>query len=145
MLEPTKKKQKTKNKNTPLSKTKKKLQRDGRRGTIMVKSNPIPSRWVPHKLENNNIKEVPPLLWSFGTPHQASQPGDPTKGLEIPRESDLEGQWDLLQDLHRPGGTETPGSENTNKILHAPRLRVKKQWLHRKLSQNFLLVLAGLL
>ena len=59
-MEPTKKKKKKKK--TPLSKTKKKLQRDGRRGTIMVKSNPIPSRWVPHKLENNNIKEVPPLL-----------------------------------------------------------------------------------
>ena len=77
MLEPTKKE-------TPHPKTKKKLQRDGRRGTILTKSNPIPTRWVTHKLENNNnTKEVLPLLWRFWTSCQASQPGDPTKGLGI--------------------------------------------------------------
>ena len=34
---------------------------DGRRGTIMIKSNPIPTRWATHKLEINNAKEVLPL------------------------------------------------------------------------------------
>ena len=29
-------------------------------------------------------------------PRQASQPGDLTNGLGIPKESDLEGQWDLM-------------------------------------------------
>ena len=35
----------------------------------------------------------------FQTPHQASQPGDPTKGLGISRESGLEGQQDLITGL----------------------------------------------
>ena len=32
---------------------------DGRRGTIMIKTNPI-LRWVTHKLENNYTTEVLP-------------------------------------------------------------------------------------
>ena len=40
-------------KDTPCSKTKKKLQWDGRRSAIMIKSNFIPIRWVTHKLHNN--------------------------------------------------------------------------------------------
>ena len=43
-------------------KTKKKPQKDGRRGTITIKSNPITTRWVTHRLENNNTKEVLALL-----------------------------------------------------------------------------------
>ena len=83
---------------TPLSlaKIKKKPQRDGRKGTIMIKSNSIPTRWVTHKLENNSTKEVLPLLWRFWTPCQASRPEDTTKGLGILKESDLEAQGDLI-------------------------------------------------
>ena len=77
-------------------KTKKKPQWDGQRGIITIKSDPTPARWVTHKLENNNTKEVLPLLWRFWTPHQASQPEDLTKGLEAPRESGLGGQCDLI-------------------------------------------------
>ena len=33
-----------------------------RRGAIMMKSNPISTGWVTHKLENNNTQEVLPLL-----------------------------------------------------------------------------------
>ena len=39
----------------------KKLQQDGK-GSIMIKSNAIPTLWVTFKLENNNTKEVLPLL-----------------------------------------------------------------------------------
>ena len=42
-------------------KTKKKLQGDGRRGTIMIKSNHNPTGWATQKLEKNNTKEVLPL------------------------------------------------------------------------------------
>ena len=35
---------------------------------------------------------------------QASQPGDPTKGLGIPRESGLEGQRDLIIELPQDWG-----------------------------------------
>ena len=49
-------------KDTPCPKTKKKLQRNCRRGTIMIKPNPIPAGWVTLKLEINNTKEVLPLL-----------------------------------------------------------------------------------
>ena len=45
----------------PFPKTKK-PQQDGRRDTITIKSNPIFTRWVIHKLENNNAKEVFPVL-----------------------------------------------------------------------------------
>ena len=65
-------------------------------GAITIKSNPRPARWATHKLQNNNTKEVLPLLWWFWASCQASQPGDLTKGLGIPRESDLEGQQDLI-------------------------------------------------
>ena len=40
-------------KDTPCPKTKKKLQKNGRRSAIMIKSNFIPIRWVTHKLHNN--------------------------------------------------------------------------------------------
>ena len=49
-------------KDTLCPKIKKKLQRDGRRGTITIKSNPIPTGWVTHNLENNNTKEDHPPL-----------------------------------------------------------------------------------
>ena len=44
-------------KDTLCPKTKKKLQQDGRRVTIMIKPNFIPAGWVTHKLENTNTKE----------------------------------------------------------------------------------------
>ena len=53
---------KKKKKDTPHPKTKMKLQKEGRRGTITIKLNPIPTGWVIHKLENKNTKEVLPLL-----------------------------------------------------------------------------------
>ena len=81
-----------------------KPQRDSRRGAIMIKSNPIPTGWVTHRLENNNTKDVLVLLWRFWTPHQSSQPGDLTKELGIPRESYLEGNQIWLQDFHRTSG-----------------------------------------
>ena len=43
------------------------------------------------------------------------------------------------------GETETPVLEWKYKTLHASRLRRKEQWPHRRLSQNYLLVLEGLL
>ena len=46
----------------PHPKTKKRLQQDGRRGAIIIKSNPILTSWVIHKLENNNTREVLLLL-----------------------------------------------------------------------------------
>ena len=99
------------------------MQRDSRRGTMMIKSNPIPAGWVAHKLENNNTKEVLPLLWRFWTSCQASQPGGLTEGLGIPRESDLKAQWDLIIRLPQDWGNETPVLEGTNKIVCTPRPR----------------------
>ena len=128
----------------PTSKEKEETTVDGRRGTIMIKSNPIPTSRMTLKLENNNTKEVLSLLWRFWTPHQASQPGDLTKGLGIPRESDLEGQGIWLQDFHR-GLRKTPDLEGACKTLPAPRPGGKEQWAHRRLIQNYQPVLQGLL
>ena len=56
---------KKKKKKVPQPKTKKKPQGDGRKGTNMIKSNPIPTGWVTHNLESNNTKEILALLWRF--------------------------------------------------------------------------------
>ena len=78
-------------KDTLQPKTKERPQWDGRRGTITIKSNPITTGWVTHKLENNYTTAVHPLEWRFWTPCQASQPGGPAIGGGFPRESDFEG------------------------------------------------------
>ena len=56
-LEPTKK-------DTPHPNRKKRSQWVGKMvgGTVTIKSNPVSARWVTHRLENSNTKEVPPLL-----------------------------------------------------------------------------------
>jgi len=51
-----------KKKDTSCPKTRQKLQQDGRRGVITIKSNSIPTRWATHKLETNTTKEALPLL-----------------------------------------------------------------------------------
>ena len=135
-LEPTKTRYSTSKDRKP--------QWDGRRGTMMIKSNPIPTRWAAHKLENSNSKEVLLLLWRFWVPRQASQLGDPSEGLGIPRESDFEGQWCLITGLHRTGGN-TDSTLRRNKILCMPRPSGTEQWPHRRLNQIYLLVLEGLL
>lgn len=78
-----------KKKNTLYPKRKEEPKRDHRRGVIRLKSNPMPVRWVTLKSENNNTKEDLPLLWRFWALLPASQPGDLTEGLKIPRESDF--------------------------------------------------------
>ena len=75
---------------TPHPKTKEKLQWDSRRGAITIKSNPIATGWVTHKLENNHTTKVHPLEWGFWAPPQASWPEGPATGGGIPRESDFE-------------------------------------------------------
>ena len=54
ILEPTKK--------DAHLKTKKKLQQDGKRATIMIKSNLITTECVIHELESNDTREILPLL-----------------------------------------------------------------------------------
>ena len=49
-------------KDIPHPKTNTKPQPDDRKGAIMIKSNPMPAGWMTHKLENNNAKELLPLL-----------------------------------------------------------------------------------
>ena len=84
------------------------------RGDITIKSNPIPARLVTHKLENNNTKEVLPLLWRYLAPCQASQPGDLAKGLWIW----LWGQMGLDDRISTGlGETATPLLQGTSKIL----------------------------
>ena len=118
----------------------KKSQRDGRRGTITVKSNSIPIRWMTHKLENNNTKELPALFWKFWTPHQASQPGYLTKVLGIPRKSGLESQWDLIIGLLEDWGKHRLVLQGTNQILCTQGPRRNDQWPYRRLKQKYLCV-----
>ena len=76
----------------------------------------------------------------FLNPMSSFQPGDPTKGLGIPRETGLD-----YRTSRGLGETETPILEGTNKILNTPRPRGEEQWPQRRLNQNYLLVLEGLL
>ena len=101
ILEPIKKKKK---KDTLFPKTMKKPQQDdGRRCTIMIKSNPIPTRLVTYKLENNNNKEVLPLLWMFWIPQFPSL-GSWQRDWESPWNLTLKDIGIWLQNFYRTGG-----------------------------------------
>ena len=60
-------------KDTPNPKTKEKPQWDGMRGAITIKSNPITTGWVTHKLDNTYTTEVQPLerrFWTWGSSNE---------------------------------------------------------------------------
>ena len=88
-------------KDAPHPKTGEKLQWDGRRGAITIKSNPMSIGWVTHKLKNTYTTEVHPLEWRFWAPRQASQPGGTATIGGIPRESYFEVWWDLTAGLRQ--------------------------------------------
>ena len=52
----------------------------------------------------NDTKELLTLLFRFWIPCHASQHQDLTKGLRVPRESGLEGQWGLIMGLPEDWG-----------------------------------------
>ena len=62
----------------------------------MIKSNIIPDGWVTNKLENNNAKEVLPLLMKILKPMSGFPAWGSDKGMGILRESGHEGQQDLI-------------------------------------------------
>ena len=68
-------------------------------------------------------------------PQEISQPGDLTKELRTLRESDFEGQWDLIR-IYKGLGNRL--LEGTNKTLCAPGPRRKEQWPHKRLTQTCL-------
>ena len=74
-------------------------------------------------------------------PTSGFQPGDPTKGLGIPRESDLEGQWNLITRLPQDWGKWRlqSGRSQTKSCVH--KTQRKTAVTHRRLKQNCLLVL----
>ena len=84
-------------------KDKEEMAGDGRRGTITIKSNPIPTGWVTHNLENNNTKDHPPL-WRFGTARQASSLGAQQRSWESSGNLTGKASGIWLQDFHRTGG-----------------------------------------
>ena len=125
-----------KKKNAPCPKTKKQQQWDGRRGTILIKSNSTNWRTI--------IQRSSPTVVTIPNPTSGFPAWGPDK-----RTGNPQGLWrwspagsDYKTGL---GETETPDLEGINKILHAPRLRGKEQGLHRKLNQNYQLGLEGVL
>ena len=80
----------------------KKLQQDGRRGTITVKSNPIPTGWVTHRLENIKPKKF--SLCCEGSEPRIRLPNWRSDRSGNPRESGLEGQQDLILRLPQDEG-----------------------------------------
>ena len=88
---------------------------------------------MTHKLQNNYTKEILAVLRKFQDQQQSSQPGDPAKGLKIPRESDFGDQWDLITELPQDWGNKL--LEGTNKTICAPGARRKEQCPQNRLSQ----------
>ena len=60
-------------------------------------------------------------------------------------ESDLEGHQDLIEDFHSTGENRLQAWRAQTKSVHIKKPRGKEQWAHRRLNQNYLLVLEGLL
>ena len=108
---------------TPCPRTKEKLQRDGRRGTIMLKSNPIPAGWVtqtedPQYQRNSpTAKDLGPThirLPNLGIRQRDGNPGNPTL-----KDS---GIW--LQNFHRTGENRDARRAQTKQCAHQdPRKR----------------------
>ena len=133
----------THKKNTLCPKTKKKPQQDdGRRDTIMIKSNPIPPRWVTYKLENDNTKKVFSLLWMFWIPQFPSlgiwqrdweSPGNPTL-------KDI-GVW--LQNFHRMGGNRDSTLGGHKQILACTKTQRKGTVVPQETEQDLSATVGG--
>lgn len=112
----TKSPQEPTKKDTPHPKTEKKPQGNSRRGTIMVKSNPVFPRWVIHKLEIITLQR-------FFKKSASSEPYIRLPRLRVwqwrgaLRESGFKGQWDLIAGL---GKRETPLLKGTHKVSYTP-------------------------
>ena len=118
-------------KDTPCSKTKEKPQWHGRRGAIMIKSNPTSSRCTTHKLENNSTKEPAKVLgpktdiptWGSG-----KGIGNP-QGIWLWRTEAFD--YSTLKGL---GETETLGGHKKNPMF--TRTQGKGVVTHKRLSQT---------
>ena len=79
---------------------------DGRRGAITIKSSPITAGWVTHK--RRTIIPQKSTHWNEGSePHfRLPNMGGPATGGGIPRESDFEGQRDLIAGLQQNWGNQ---------------------------------------
>ena len=132
-------------KDTPHPKTKEKPQWDGRRGAITIKSNPITARWVTHKLENTYTTEVHSLEWRFWARYQASKSRVQQWEEEFLENQTLKVSGIWLQDFDRTGGNRdwTLGGHTQGNVCIGT--QGKEQWPDRRLNQNYLLVLEGLL
>ena len=90
-----------------------------------------PSKKFSHCCEGSEPHIMPPSL------------GNWQRDWESPGNLTLQSSGIWLQDFHRTGENRPQTWKAQKKTL--PRRRGKEQWLHRKLNQNYLLVLEGLL
>ena len=73
------------------------------------------------------------LLRKFSAPQQTSQSGDPAKGLSIPRQSDFDGQWDLITELPKQWGNRDSWRAQTK--LMRTRSQKKGAETHKRLRR----------
>ena len=71
-----------------------------------------------------------------------SQPGDPEKGLSIPRESDFEGQQDLITELSQDWRKQTLGGDNKTLCIPGSMAATVNPRLHQRLPNTHRLNLA---
>ena len=105
-------------KDTPHPRTKKKPHWNGRRGTIMIKSNPI-SNWVG----DSNLKTIIPKKFSHCCESYRPHIRLPSLGIwsrnwESPGNLTLRARRVWLQSFHRTGGNRDPWRTQTKSCAH---------------------------
>ena len=126
-------------KDMPHPRTKEKPQQSGRRGMIMIKSNPTPGRGWPTDRRTVMPKKLS-HCWEGSGPHIRL----PSLGI-WPRDWESPGNLTLKATGVGVGGGGQRILEGTSKILCASRPRGEEQWAHRRLSQTYLWVFGHLL
>ena len=104
---------------------KRKPEWDSWRTKSVIQSNPIPTRLVTHKLENNYTTEVLPQEWEFWAPRQAPH----SKGLASRGDTEhlsLKASRAWSQELHRTGGNrDSTSGGHTQGTVHTRTQRKK--------------------
>ena len=91
------------------------MRRQDGRNHSKIKSH---NRWVGDSQTGEHLyHRSPPTGVKVLSPTSGSQPGGPATRGGIPRESDFEGQWDLIAGLQQDRGKQTPLLEGTHKVV----------------------------
>lgn len=98
-----------------LSKTKRKPQRDNRRGAFAIKSNPIPTGQAIHELESTHIT-VSSTGGRVPSPTSGSSAWGLQSGGSVSEHLAFQARGAWVQELHRTEGSRDTTLEGTHKV-----------------------------